>query len=261
LSRSKNSRDISARRRRKQDKGLPWAYILPAIAVIALIIGAIYIETSQGQTTTAVLLSGSFHFPFQCLGTEALFLHIHPHLSIVINGKNVTIPGGIGIENAIPEGSSNWGEVYGGGSSSCFEPVHTHDASGLIHIESPTNQNYTLGDFFNIWNQTYTYALVNGTKHPIVFNSNDILGFTTNSTYKLVVLVDGKPSTSFGSIVLNALDYCGPSITSTKSACYPTDWSTQTNSGGIPAWNGQLTGYPYGTGHTIVIEYGPASQV
>jgi len=261
MSRSKANRDISLRRRKKEEKGLPWAYIIPAIIVIIVIVGAIYVESSTGTNTTTVLLAGSLNFPFPCLGSESLFLHIHPYLRIVIDGKNVTIPGAIGIENALPEGSSNWGEVYSGGSSSCFEPVHTHDSSGLIHIESPQNQNYTLGDFFNIWNQTYSYALFNGTKHPVVFTDNDILGFTTNSSYKLVLLVDGKPSSAFGNLVLNTLDYCGPSITSTSSVCYPTDWNTQSNTAGQPAWNGQASGYPYGTGHTIEIEYGPASSV
>jgi hypothetical protein len=261
MSRSKGSNDISARRRRKQSKGLPWAYIIPAIIVILVIIGAVYAETRAGAVTTSVLLSGDLHFPYPCLGSESLFLHIHPYLRIVIDGQNVTIPGAIGIENALPEGQSNWGEVYGGGSSSCFEPVHTHDSSGLIHIESPSNINYTLGDFFTIWNQTYTYALINGVKHPIEFSSNSIFGYSTNSTYKLELLVDGQPSDAYGNLVLNTLDYCGPQVTSTSSSCYPTAWDSSTNSGGAPAWNGAVGTYPYGTGHTIEIEYGPASTL
>ena len=260
MSRSRNNKDISARRRKKQEKGLPWAYILPAIIVIALIIGTVYVETRSGPVTTTALLAGDLNFPYPCLGSEALFLHIHPYLRIIIDGKNVTIPGAIGIENPNPIEPSNWGEVYSGSSASCFEPVHTHDSSGLIHIESPDNQNYTLGDFFNIWAHTYSYALFNGTKHPIVFSNSDILGYTTNSNYSLVVLVDGKPSTAYNNLVLNTLDYCGPTITSTSSPCYVTDWDAATNSAGAPAWNGG-TGYPYGTGHTIVIEYGPSSSV
>jgi hypothetical protein len=30
-------------------------------------------------------------------------------------------------------------------------PLHTHDASGTIHVESNTIRNYTLGEFLNIW--------------------------------------------------------------------------------------------------------------
>src|SRR5579862_7565729 len=116
MSRSKNTKDISARRRRKQEKGLPWAYILPSIIVIMIIIAAAYVETRNGVTTTSILTPGPLNFPFSCLPSESLFLHIHPYLRIVVNGNNITIPGAIGIENAVPEGSSIWGEVYSGGS-------------------------------------------------------------------------------------------------------------------------------------------------
>ena len=30
-------------------------------------------------------------------------------------------------------------------------PLHTHDDSGTIHVESTANRNYTLGEFLNIW--------------------------------------------------------------------------------------------------------------
>lgn len=30
-------------------------------------------------------------------------------------------------------------------------PLHTHDDSGTIHVESSTNRNYRLGEFFKVW--------------------------------------------------------------------------------------------------------------
>ncbi len=250
---SRKNRDVSARRRRKQEKGLPWAYILPAIVVLLVILGAIYIE-SRGSTGSGPLLppSANGNFPFPCLGTESVVYHVHPWLRIVINGKNVTIPAAIGLKNPLPEGNATWGEVYGGSSSTCFEPVHTHDASGVIHIESPTDTNYTLGDFFNIWAATYQYAVVNGTHTPIVFSPTEILGYNNTSTEKVVLLVDGKPSTAFTSLVLDTLAYCGANSTATTSPCEPT-------AAGAPAWNNGQSPYPYGTGHTIEIVYGPSS--
>ena len=256
---SRKNQDISARRRKKQDKGLPWAYIIPAIIVIIVIVAAAYVETKSGTAATSSYILpptvSSSSYPFKCLGSESLFLHIHPYLRIIINGHNVPIPGAIGIQNAVPAGQGNFGETYSGGSNSCYEPVHTHDFSGIIHIESPQNVNYTLEQFFTVWAQTYSYAIVNGTEHKsIVFNSGDILGFTTNSTYHLVLLVDGHPSNAYGSLVLNTLDYCTASETAASSPCSST-------AAGDPAWNGQTGDYPFGTGHTIVIEYGPTSQV
>ncbi|MFI5422107.1 MAG: hypothetical protein ACHQ1H_14175 [Nitrososphaerales archaeon] len=251
---SRKNRDVSARRRRKQEKGLPWAYILPAIVVLFVIVVAVYVE-SRGPTSTIQVLPpyGNGSFPFQCLGTESVVYHVHPWLRIVINGQNVTIPGAIGLKNPLPEGNSTWGEVYGGSSSTCFEPVHTHDASGVLHIESPTNTNYTLGEFFQIWAATYQYVLVNNTQKPIVFTNTEILGFNNTSTEKVVLLVDGKPSTDYFSLVLDTLAYCGASDNATSSPCYPT-------ASGAPAWNNGQSPYPYGTHHTIEIEYAPISS-
>ena len=34
--------------------------------------------------------------------------------------------------------------------------LHTHAADGIIHIESPVQRTYTLGEFFDIWGQALT---------------------------------------------------------------------------------------------------------
>jgi len=179
-------------------------------------------------------------FPFPCLA-ESTAIHIHPWLRIVINGQNVTIPAAVGIENPSFETAGGYKVAVSG---SCFEPLHTHDSSGIIHIESGTNSPFTLGDFFRVWQATYGTVAIDGSAHPIVFNPTDILGFKADATHEIVVLVDGKPSTQFSSLVLNQLDYCDAS--STGPPCYPT-------AGGNPYYNGQT--YPYGTENTIVIEY------
>ena len=38
-------------------------------------------------------------------------------------------------------------------SGSCFYWLHTHAADGIIHIESPVQRTYTLGEFFDEWGQ------------------------------------------------------------------------------------------------------------
>jgi len=55
------------------------------------------------------------------LTVEGTVLHTHQHLDIYINGKQTEIPGGIGIN-----------EVAG-----FVSPIHTHDTTGIIHVESP----------------------------------------------------------------------------------------------------------------------------
>lgn len=33
--------------------------------------------------------------------------------------------------------------------------MHTHDETGIIHIESPENRTFTLGEFFDIWGEKF----------------------------------------------------------------------------------------------------------
>jgi hypothetical protein len=33
----------------------------------------------------------------------------------------------------------------------CLYWLHTHDATGVMHIESPDTRTYTLGEFFDVW--------------------------------------------------------------------------------------------------------------
>jgi len=69
------------------------------------------------------------------LSTEGTVLHHHAHLDVRVHGRAVTVPAGIGIDEARHRVS----------------PLHTHDASGVIHLESPVRRTFTLGQFFTEW--------------------------------------------------------------------------------------------------------------
>jgi hypothetical protein len=73
------------------------------------------------------------------LGQEQLAYHIHQHLDVYVNGSQVPVPANIGIIS---------------GTGLAF--IHTHDPSGVIHVESPTVHKYTLGDFFDVWGVLFT---------------------------------------------------------------------------------------------------------
>ena len=66
-------------------------------------------------------------------GHTNLALHIHPNLKTYIDGKEVAVPGNIGI------------------SGTCMAEMHTHDGTGVIHIESiEAGRTFTVADFFTI---------------------------------------------------------------------------------------------------------------
>ena len=85
-----------------------------------------------------------------CAPLEQLAYHIHAHLAVFDDAKLYSLPAGIGIPGSSPE-ETNEGPVASGGQ--CIYWLHTHTDDGVIHIESPTKRIYTLGNFFDVWNQ------------------------------------------------------------------------------------------------------------
>ncbi|HUY60786.1 MAG TPA: hypothetical protein VMW49_02815 [Candidatus Dormibacteraeota bacterium] len=88
----------------------------------------------------------------QCDNPPKLVYHHHAHLAIFAAGKPVVVPAGIGIPGplGITAGNSPSISVPGG---RCLYWLHTHTADGLIHIETPVNRTFTLGQFFAIWHE------------------------------------------------------------------------------------------------------------
>jgi hypothetical protein len=87
-----------------------------------------------------------------CGATEMLTFHIHAHLTIFVTGAARKVPAGIGI--APPRTVQNvpgYGSFVTGGS--CFAWLHTHAADGIVHIEAPSPETYTLGNFFDVWGE------------------------------------------------------------------------------------------------------------
>ena len=131
-----------ARRRRT-----PWVAIsVLTVGVVGVIVVLAHLIVAPGPSADVAPTP----YPYPCLPTEGTAQHIHPYLRILVDGAPVTIPAVVGIRDV--------------GGATCFEPVHTHDASGIVHIESvsPT-QLFTLGDFFAIWRDTYGTVAVDNT--------------------------------------------------------------------------------------------------
>ncbi|MBV9915165.1 MAG: hypothetical protein JO153_01590 [Solirubrobacterales bacterium] len=85
-----------------------------------------------------------------CGPIEQLAYHIHAHLSVFVGGQPHALPGGIGIPSSQVVQSAQ-GPVATGGE--CIYWLHTHAPDGVIHVESPSQRIYTLGNFFDIWHQ------------------------------------------------------------------------------------------------------------
>jgi hypothetical protein len=77
------------------------------------------------------------------LTAEGQVLHIHQHLDLYVNGKHVVLPAGVGIYD-----------------NSFITELHTHDTSGIIHVESPVVRTFRLGQLFAEWGVKLTAACV-----------------------------------------------------------------------------------------------------
>lgn len=111
--------------------------ILGVIGV--LIVGLLLIWGKINQKNTVQYWPGT---SIACLsnGHQNLVFHIHSHLTIIKNDQILDIPANIGIK---PD---------------CMAEVHTHDATGEIHMESTTNQEFSLGQFFAVWGEDFDWS-------------------------------------------------------------------------------------------------------
>lgn len=86
----------------------------------------------------------------QCQGGEQVAFHIHSRLTIFVNGQPKKVPYGVGIADPQLQPGIAVPFVVNG---TCFSWLHTHTSDGIIHIESPVQRTYTLGNFFDVWGQ------------------------------------------------------------------------------------------------------------
>jgi hypothetical protein len=108
-------------------------------------------------------------------GHTNLRMHIHPHIEITIDGEMQDIPGNIGIAQGI------------------MRPVHTHDATGELHVEGPCQRDFNLGDLFLVWGKT--------------FNSDCIFDNCVSSDGgKLTMTVNGQLNEEYENLVFRDKD-------------------------------------------------------
>jgi len=92
--------------------------------------------------------------------------HVHAFLGIFLNGQEIALPDGLGMADPLADGTFNGINNWTNFATTCFYQTHTHDISGIIHIEAPApappgafngqyGTKYTLGDFLAVWGITY----------------------------------------------------------------------------------------------------------
>ncbi len=137
----------------------------------------------QGQTVQGVACDASV--PTQ---------HIHAHLTIIANGAQRAIPlavgvvGGQVISNFVVDGR-------------CFYWLHTHDATGIVHVEAPVSTVFTLGEFFAIWGEPLSRSNVAGFQGSVVAYvdstryDGDLSALALQERQQITLIVGAVPDT------------------------------------------------------------------
>jgi hypothetical protein len=116
-------------------KRLPGWIKTPVLATAAVVVLVTFLWVPQLPFGDVSLQSISAVDGITCDQGEHATEHIHTHLTIYVQGREVAVPERIGI----PSGGN------------CFYWLHTHVTDGVIHVEAPAKADYTLGQFADIW--------------------------------------------------------------------------------------------------------------
>ena len=129
------------------------------------------------STTSNTNLTENDSWPIEetCLGSHSSDIsHTHSSLSIIIQGEEISIPQNIGIQDSVcPNG---------------MRGVHTHDDTGRLHIETPSQIDAPIGAFFNIWGE--------------IFNSEQIFDNIADSDHEVIMLVNGEVNDEFENYIM-----------------------------------------------------------
>lgn len=148
----------------------------PLILLILLLVGCTTgrspTSSASVELSTAVqsLQIGQVVDGVPCLVVETPAYHRHIHLEILYDGAEVVVPPGIGV-------GGPWGVDATDflATGACFAWLHVHDTTGVVHITTPEEKTFTLGQLFEVWGQ------------PL--GPGSALGYVGS----LVVLVNGLP--------------------------------------------------------------------
>lgn len=134
---------------------------LIVLVILAAVAGGMFFAFSQAGAGP-----GAASFPPRL---SAQPMHTHSELRILIDGNPVQLPSDVGI-----------GRVH--------QPLHTHEADNVIHVESSDTRDYTLGNFFQVWGKQ--------------LSSTCVMDYCTGGAKRLSMTLDGVSSTEFDKHVL-----------------------------------------------------------
>lgn len=103
--------------------------------------------------------------------TKPILQDFHVTIAIQINGRSRQLDPTIGHD-------------YG----NCLHDIFTNDSSGVVYVQSNDNEQFSLGQFFDVWKKTFT--------------PQQIFSFQTSSSHNIEVLVNNQRVEEYRNIIL-----------------------------------------------------------
>jgi hypothetical protein len=91
-------------------------------------------------------------------------------LTLFVSGEQIAIPAGIGV--VPPTLTDGYAEFD---PAKCFYWLHTHDATGLIHVNPGEARDMTLGMLFDVWGYTLSRSEVAGNPGDVIVYVDGVL--------------------------------------------------------------------------------------
>jgi len=154
------------------------AAIIGGILIVALLLGLLIHNLTTPTAPAHSLPLGPHGYVYGAgitCGSEMGATHYHANVQIVVDGKLQPIPADVGIPSA-----------------DCLYWLHTHDATGVIHIEAPgdqVNRTFYLGDLLAIWQKTPANSIAAGAPY---LSTTNFFGKPIDKQHPLTVYIDGK---------------------------------------------------------------------
>ena len=152
-----------------------WVSLTLGVIVALIALGGVAINTALEEINAKPEITEN----------KPIIIHMHAKVNILIHGQHVIIPKHIGIDPALYK--THILDKYGIKDPKTY-PLHTHDTTGLIHIESTDIRTFTLGQFFDVWGVT--------------FNEDCIMDKCNDRLNKIRMYVDGIESFEFNEHIL-----------------------------------------------------------
>jgi hypothetical protein len=172
------------------------------VVVLIAAVAAFQLAPRGGATTT----TGGEPAPGAAINSvscqaEMTQYHYHAALIMYMNGKKMDLP---------PQVGQPYNTQITFPGNTCLYWMHTHSfdsGDGIVHMESPTKRDFTLGEFFDIWHYTAKWDLQSDASYKSYVDPTFVDAVRGARLGDVHAYVNGKPySGDYHNIVLHAHD-------------------------------------------------------